>query len=97
MSDLDTVIHQPTRLRIAMLLSGVDSADFNVLLNTLSWTNGNLSSHMSHLEKAGYVEVTKRFEGKLPKTPYSLTDLGRSRLDSYWEAIDAIRASAGTE
>lgn len=95
MSELDSVIHQPARLRIMMLLSGADSADFNFLINTLSLTKGNLSSHISQLEEAGYVEVTKRFEGKIPHTSYRLTEVGASRLDGYWQAIDQIRESAG--
>ena len=94
MSELDPHVHQPTRLRILMVLSGVDSADFNFLLNTLGLTKGNLSSHMSRLEEAGYVEVTKSFNGKVPNTAYSLTRRGRSSLDEYWRAIDEIRHGA---
>jgi len=91
MSELDPHVHQPTRLRILMILSGVASADFSFLLNTLGLTKGNLSSHMSRLEEAGYVEVAKSFNGKVPNTAYSLTRRGRSSLDEYWRAIDEIR------
>ena len=93
MSELDAVIHQPTRLRLMMLLSGVDTADFSFLLNTLALTRGNLSSHMGQLQEAGYVEVAKTFKGKIPHTSYRMTRLGRSRLDTYWQAIDEIRQS----
>ena len=91
MSELDAHVHQPTRLRILMLLSGVDSADFNFLLNTLGTTKGNLSSHMARLEEAAYVKITKSFNGKIPNTSYSLTRRGRSCLEGYWRAIDEIR------
>jgi DNA-binding transcriptional ArsR family regulator len=94
MVELDPNVHQPARLRILMLLSGVDSADFTFLLTTLGLTKGNLSSHMSRLEAASYVEIAKRFEGKMPNTSYSLTPLGRSRLAEYWRALDEIRRSA---
>ena len=93
MSELDPSIHQPTRLRILMLLSGVDAADFSFLLNTLAITKGNLSSHMSRLEQAGYVKVVKTFEGKVPNTSYSLTKEGRANLSSYWQALDRIRSA----
>lgn len=96
MSELDPLIHQPTRLRLLMLLSGVDTADFNFLLNTLSLSKGNLSSHMNQLEEAGYVEVSKTFKGKIPHTSYRIARLGRSRLNGYWQAIDEIRQSAKT-
>lgn len=97
MSELDPDVHQPTRLRILMLLSGIDTADFNFLLNTLSLTKGNLSSHIDRLEKAGYVEVSKAFVGKIPHTSYRLTEKGRSGLEGYWRAIDEIRASASAQ
>ena len=79
---------------VLLLLSGADSADFNFLINTLSLTKGNLSSHINQLEEAGYVEVTETFDDKIPHTSYRLTELGRSRLDGYWQAIDQIRESA---
>ena len=94
MAELDPNVHQPARLRILMLLSGVDSADFTFLLTTLGLTKGNLSSHMSRLEAARYVEIAKSFQGKMPNTSYSLTPLGRSRLAEYWRAIDEIRAAS---
>lgn len=95
MTELDPHVHQPTRLRIMMLLSGVDRADFNFLRSTIGLTKGNLSSHMSRLEETRYIKVTKRFDGKIPNTSYGLTKLGRARLNAYWEAIDEIRRSPG--
>ena len=94
MTELDPEVHQPTRLRLLMLLSGVATADFNFLLNTLALTKGNLSAHMSRLEDVGYVEVTKKFDGKIPNTSYRLTRLGGSRLKAYWRAIDEIRETS---
>ena len=97
MTDLDPEVHQPTRLRALMLLSGVETADFNFLLNTLGLTKGNLSAHMSRLEELGYVQVTKKFLGKVPNTSYRLTPQGRDSLKAYWQAMDALRASAGRD
>ena len=94
MSELDATVHQPVRLRMMMVLSGVASVDFEFLLNTLGLTKGNLSSHMAKLEDAGYVKVTKTFRGKLPHTSYSMTAKGKKALADYWEALDEIRALA---
>jgi DNA-binding transcriptional ArsR family regulator len=94
MSELDATIHQPVRLRMLMVLSGLVSADFDFMLNTLGLTKGNLSSHMAKLEDAGYVKVTKTFRGKLPHTSYSMTARGRRALAKYWEALDEIRGLA---
>ena len=93
MHEPDPNIHQPTRLRIMMLLSGVSEADFNFLLTTLGLTNGNLSVQAGKLEVAGYVEISKSFEGKMPRTRYRLTNLGRERLAAYWQEMDEIRAA----
>jgi len=94
MDELDPVIHQPTRLRIMMLLSGIREADFTFLLKTLCLTNGNLSIHTRKLEDAEYIETTKSFQGRMPRTTYRLTELGRARLREYWDALDAIRFRA---
>jgi len=88
---LDPIVHQPTRLRLLMALSGVATADFVFLLSSLGLTQGNLSTHMAKLEEAGYADVSKTFENRMPKTRYRLTDLGKERLDAYWETLDAIR------
>lgn len=92
MADVDRVIHEPARLRILTILSGVDVADFNFLLMALGLTKGNLSSHMDKLEKAGYVEISKGFNGRIPHTEFSIKEAGRDALRKYWEEIHAIRS-----
>ncbi len=93
MSELDRTIHEPVRLRIMSILSGVDLADFNFMLSALRLSKGNLASHVDKLERAGYLEVRKSFNGKMPHTEYRLTDAGRTALADYWAALDAIRAN----
>ena len=78
-----------------MLLSGAESADFNFLLSTLGLTRGNLSSHVDRLEQAGYVRVTKSFNGKMPHTEYRLAAAGRKALKAYWQGLEKIRELAG--
>jgi DNA-binding transcriptional ArsR family regulator len=96
MLDPDPNIHQPTRLRIMMLLSGVKEADFKFLVSALGVTNGNLSIQAGKLEEAGYITISKSFQGKMPHTRYRLTNLGRKRLAAYWQQIDEIRTSTRT-
>jgi DNA-binding transcriptional ArsR family regulator len=93
----DATVHEPARLLIMSILSGVASADFALLLTTTGLTRGNLSSHMARLERAGYVEITKSFLGKVPHTDYRLTPEGAEALKRYWEEIDAIRAQYAPE
>jgi len=95
MTDLDRVIHEPARLRILTILSGVSAVDFKFLLSALALSKGNLSAHVERLENAGYVEVLKSFNGKIPHTEYRLTAAGREALANYWSALDRIRAGTG--
>ena len=94
MTDLDRIIHEPVRLRIVAILAGVDRADFNFMLSTLGLSKGNLASHVDKLERAGYVEVLKSFEGKIPRTEYRLTASGHTALSEHWAALDRIRAAS---
>jgi DNA-binding transcriptional ArsR family regulator len=94
-TDVDRLVHEPARLRILTILSGVESADFNFLVNVLGLTKGNLSSHMDKLETAGYVEVYRTFRGKTPHTDYRLSAAGRKALAGYWKALDGIRNMNG--
>ena len=87
----DKIIHEPARLRIMMILTGVEQADFNFLVTTLSLTRGNLSRHMEKLESAGYIKVKKTFKGKMPNTSYQITQKGSKALTQYWENLDGIR------
>ena len=89
--DIDKIIHEPARLRIMMILSGVEQADFNFLLTTLNLTRGNLSRHIEKLESANYIQVSKTFKGKMPNTSYQLTKEGSKALALYWENLDTVR------
>jgi DNA-binding MarR family transcriptional regulator len=86
-AELDRVIHEPARLAIMANLFVVDNGDFVFLLNRTRLTNGNLSSHMSKLETAGYVEVTKEFVDRKPRTMYKLTGAGRAAFEAYRQAL----------
>jgi DNA-binding MarR family transcriptional regulator len=82
-TQFDRLIHQPSRLSIMAVLAGCESADFKYLLKTTGLTKGTLSAHLSKLEEAGYVEITKSFKGKYPHTSASLTAKGRKAFKEY--------------
>jgi DNA-binding MarR family transcriptional regulator len=83
LADVDRVVHEPARLLILMHLYTVEKADSLFLLNATELSWGNLSSHLSRLEEAGYVRIEKGFVGKKPHTMVQLTPAGRTALDSY--------------
>jgi DNA-binding HxlR family transcriptional regulator len=89
-SRLDEVIHGRVHQGIIALLSGVDSADFNTLKARLQATDGNLSVHLRKLEEAGFVAVTKRFEGRKPLTEASMTPVGRKAFVAYLDAMQGL-------
>ncbi len=90
---LDRLIHDPTRLMLVSYLFVVDSADFVFLKNQTKLTAGNISSHMTKLEDAGYVKVKKSFVGKRPQTMFRLTKKGRTAFDKYRDSINGALSS----
>jgi DNA-binding transcriptional ArsR family regulator len=88
--ELDRVIHERVRLAIVSALAGTDSLSFNELKAVLETSDGNLSVHARRLEEAGYITCSKSFEGRVPRTDYSLTRAGRRALQSYLEHMEAL-------
>ena len=94
--DIDRIVHEPARLRILAVLSVVESADFLFLLRHTGLTKGNLSSHLSKLEAAGYVEMQKEFVDKIPRTLLQLTQKGRAAFQAYRQSmIEALESLPG--
>lgn len=87
---LERLVHEPSRLAILTILSGVKEADFTFLLHMSGLTRGNLSVHLSKLEEAGYVNINKRFINKMPNTVYNLTKEGRKAFNDYLKNMETI-------
>jgi DNA-binding HxlR family transcriptional regulator len=88
--DFDRVIHEKMRLGIVSALAVSESLTFNDLKRLLQTTDGNLSVHARRLEEARYVECSKRFVGRMPKTEYRLTDEGRKAFERYLNHMEAL-------
>ena len=67
-----------------------ESLSFNELKALMQTTDGNLSVHARKLEDAGYITCRKSFEGRVPRTEYSLTAGGRRALERYLDHMEAI-------
>ncbi|WP_084958548.1 winged helix-turn-helix domain-containing protein [Thermoactinospora rubra] len=96
--ELDPVIHAQARLRVVVALSTLREGDrlsFPSLKDLLEMTAGNLSVHLSKLEEAGYVEITKTHKGRTPVTYVALTRRGRAAFEDYKAAVRALLDSAG--
>lgn len=81
--DINKVVHEPARLVILSQLYVVSEADFLFIKRQTGLTQGNLSSHLTKLESAGYMEMEKKFVGKRPRTVLRLTVSGRRAIDEY--------------
>lgn len=90
LADIDPVIHAPARLMVLTYLYVVESIDFVFLkrVTGLSW--GNLSSHLSKLEEAGYVAIEKTFQDKKPHSMIRLTDQGRESFREYKTNLESV-------
>lgn len=89
-SKIDKLIHSPARLSIMTYLYVVESGDAVYLINQTNLTWGNLSTHLSKLEGAGYVEIEKTFDKKKPKTMISLTLKGREAFEQYRKTMSIV-------
>ncbi len=78
----DEIIHQPIRLRVmaALTAPGCDAEglDFTQLKKLTGATDGNLGAHIDHLARASYVDVSKAFVGRRPRTTVTATGEGRA-------------------
>jgi DNA-binding HxlR family transcriptional regulator len=90
MHEIDRVIHERLRLGIISALAVNDSLTFNDLKHMVKTSDGNLSVHARKLEEAGYVNCSKSFDGRTPKTEYSLTTAGRRALERYLNHMEAV-------
>jgi DNA-binding MarR family transcriptional regulator len=86
----DRLIHERLRLGIISALAVNASLTFNDLKQLLDTTDGNLSVHARKLEEAEYIQCTKSFEGRVPKTEYRITAAGRRALERYLDHMEAL-------
>lgn len=84
---LDPLLHSQLRLAVISLLVSVESADFVYIKEQTGATAGNLSVQLDKLSTAGYIEVTKQFEGKRPKTTCKMTPKGVDAFEQYVKNI----------
>jgi DNA-binding MarR family transcriptional regulator len=88
--DLDRLIHERVRLGILSALAANEKMSFLELKQLLEATDGNVSVHARKLEEAGYIECQKSFEGRLPRTDFRITPVGRAALEKYVDHMESI-------
>jgi DNA-binding MarR family transcriptional regulator len=86
----DEAFLSPARLGIVSVLLARRDATFSDLKALLDLTQGNLGAHLQKLEEAGYVEVTKGFVGRRPRTTCRLTRAGREAFLKHARALESL-------
>ncbi|MCC6128623.1 MAG: transcriptional regulator [Acidobacteria bacterium] len=87
---LDRLIHDRARLGIVSALAAQSPLSFSELKSLLEMTDGNLSVHARKLEEAGYIACEKGFEGRVPRTEFSLTGEGRRAFQTYLDHMESL-------
>lgn len=90
MLDVDRLIHEPARLVILTILYVLESADLLYLLRETGLGKGNLSSHLTRLEKAECISIEKTYRGKTPMTICRLTKTGKAAFEAYREQLKNV-------
>jgi len=93
--DFDRLIHERIRLGIISALAANSALTFNDLKKLLKTTDGNLSVHARKLEEAKYILCSKSFEGRMPRTEYTLAPAGRKAFEKYLDHMEALIQAMG--
>lgn len=80
---INPLLHSELRLKIMVALDSLESADFMYLCQITGSTRGNLSTQITTLKDAGYIEVSKTGIGRFSRTTCSITNKGREALRAY--------------
>ena len=87
---LDKVIHEKSRMAIMSMLAASTELSFTELRDALNMTDGNVTTHIRTLQKAGYVAVSKTFQDNRPLTTCTLTVPGRKAFGNYVALLEGI-------
>lgn len=88
---LDRVIHERARLSIlTSLITNPKGLTFNDLKQLCALTDGNLSRHLSVLEKEEIIEIVKGHDRNRPLTICRITASGRKRYLEYLSTLEQV-------
>jgi len=95
---LDRVIHERARLSIlTSLVTNPKGLTFNHLKQLCALTDGNLSRHLSVLERGKMVEILKGQDQNRPQTVCRLTSSGRKRYLDYLATLEQVIRDAAKQ
>jgi len=86
----DKAFDNVLRLRIMSILMVNARYEFNSFKALLQVTDGNLASHLKHLEQAEFLLVEKSFAGRKPLTTYTATEKGRIAFQAHLDFLEKL-------
>jgi DNA-binding MarR family transcriptional regulator len=89
---INSLLHSELRLKIVVALDSLQSADFMYLCQITDSTRGNVSTQITTLKEAGYLDVSKTGIGRFSRTTCSITNKGREALRAYEEGLRTMFA-----
>ncbi len=89
-TELDPLLHQPIRTRLAAYVAARGEATFKELKRALDATDGNLEGHVKKLVAAGYLSAIKAKGDGRPQTIYLLTPTGLQAFREYVAALQHL-------
>ena len=84
---INPLLHSELRLKIMVVLDSLESADFMYLCQITDSTRGNVSTQITTLKDAGYIDVSKSGIGRFSRTTCSITNKGREALRAYEDGL----------
>jgi len=90
LSDLDRLLENRIRLAIMAVLASGERIEFTSLRALLGTSDGNLATHVSVLERSGYLLVKKGFLGRKTNTTYVATEKGRRAFARHVDALERV-------
>ncbi|MFQ6327259.1 MULTISPECIES: transcriptional regulator [unclassified Nocardia] len=95
MEELNELFASLPRLKLVAFLDGCAEAEFLVIADLCELNKSTLSKAMTLLENAGYLEVTKGYVGRKPRTWLALTPKARTAYHAHLAALAALTRKGG--
>ncbi|QIS02683.1 transcriptional regulator [Nocardia brasiliensis] len=95
MEELNELFASVPRLKLVAFLDGCAEAEFLVIAEMCDLNKSTLSKAMTTLEGAGYLDVTKGYVGRKPRTWLALNPKGRTAYHAHLAALAALTRKAG--
>lgn len=90
LNQLNKAFENRVRLGIMSILVVNDKVAYTRLKELLGTSDGNLASHLKHLEGKNYIRFEKRFEGRKPLTVYQASPEGKKAFEEHISAIENL-------